>query len=204
MYLYLVLLAAVLTYLFEDLVMSQELYFEHFGQQMSFERIEKMLDFKQEWQWLNYAVMPVIYLIKFTLISFWLLCGTVLFGYKVSFKQIFQLTIKAEFVWLVPYIITIIWFGVIDRDYTLLDVQYFQPLSLINIFNAETLDSWLVFPLKSINIFEIIYMLVLALGMKNILDKDLNGSLSFVLPVYGTGLVSWIAFITFLSINLMD
>ncbi|MBK6265871.1 hypothetical protein JKA74_12575 [Marivirga sp. S37H4] len=141
-------------------------------------------------------------MIKFSLISFWILCGTILFGYKVTFKSIFKVIIGAEFVWLLPSLLLIIWFGIFDTNYSFNDIQYFAPLSLLSLFEATTIESWLIFPLKSLNLFEALYLLILALGIKKILKMDYDSALSFTLPVYGSALIVWILFITFLSINL--
>ena len=201
-YMLLVLLTSLSIYMSQTFLVTDQLIEDHLITQLSIERIEQLLDFRDQWAWVNYAILPIIYLLKFTFITLWLLCGIILFGYKTSFKKIFQVVLVAEFVWIIPSILTIIWFGLIDTDYTLLDVQYFQPLSLLNLFDPENVESWLIFPLKSLNIFEVIYMLVLAIGIKKVIQKDYNTSLTFVVPVYGLGLVTWIVFITFLSINL--
>ncbi|MFK7951387.1 MAG: hypothetical protein AB8B73_00970 [Ekhidna sp.] len=71
------------------------------------ERIEQLLDFSKSWAWLNYALLPMIYLLKFTFITIWLLSGSILFGYKTSFKQIFHIVILAEFVWLIPSVLSL-------------------------------------------------------------------------------------------------
>lgn len=198
----LLFLASLIVFLTDQLILSRELLIDSFSQQLSISRIEQLLEFRDKWAWVNYAILPVIYLLKFTFITLWLLSGIILFGYKTSFKKIFQVVLVAEFVWIVPSLLTIIWFGLIDTDYTLIDVQYFQPLSLLNFFDGELVDSWLVFPLKALNLFEVAYMLVLAIGIKKVINCDYNTSLGFVVPVYGLGLVTWIVFITFLSINL--
>ncbi|RUA28260.1 MAG: hypothetical protein DSY77_16205 [Bacteroidetes bacterium] len=161
-----------------------------------------MVNEQKKWAWLNYALLPVIYLLKFSLITFWVLCGTIIAGYKITFKSIFKVVLVTEFVWLLPSFTLIIWFGLIETSYTFNDVQYFAPLSLLNLFNASQLDPWLIFPLKSLNLFEVIYLLVLALGIKKIMKKDYDSALKFTLPVYGSALVVWILFVTFLSINL--
>ncbi|WP_420577030.1 hypothetical protein [Ekhidna sp.] len=201
-YLLLILLASISVYVFQQIVVTDTLLSDHLSQQLSFNRIEQLLEFRDKWSWVNYAILPIIYLLKFTFISLWILSGIILFGYKTSFKKIFQVVLVAEFVWIVPSLLTIIWFGLIDTDYTLVDVQYFQPLSLMNFFDGELVESWLVFPLKALNLFEVAYMLVLAIGIKKVINRDYNTSLGFVVPVYGLGLVTWIVFITFLSINL--
>ncbi len=202
LYLFLVLSTALISYISHLFIVTDNVLVEHLSTQLSIERIEQLLDFRDQWAWVNYAILPIVYLLKFTFITLWLLCGIILFGYKTSFKKIFQVVLMAEFVWIIPSILTLIWFGLIATDYTLIDVQYFQPLSLLNFFDLQHVESWLVFPLKSLNIFEVVYMLVLAIGIKKVIQKDYNTSLGFVVPVYGLGLVTWIVFITFLSINL--
>lgn len=201
LYLLLVLISSLLTYVSQELIVTDDLIVNHFGNQMSIERIEQILDFQNQWAWLNYVILPFIYLLKFTLISLWILSGIILFGYKTSFRKILLVVIASEFVWIIPSIISLIWFGLIDKNHTLIDIQYFQPLSLLSIFDGPSLESWLVFPLKSLNLFEIAYMIVLALGLRKLLKKDFNSSLSFTVPVYGSGLITWIIFITFLTIN---
>ena len=45
-------------------------------------------------------------------------------------------------------------------------------------------------------------MFILAIGIKKILREDYMDDLNFTVSVYGTALVTWIVFITLLSINL--
>jgi hypothetical protein len=202
LYLFLFLISGICNYVLQSLIISDNLLINYFQDQMGYDRILQMIDTQKKWAWLNYALLPVIYLVKFSLITFWILCGTIIAGYNTNFKSIFKVVLVAEFVWLLPSLILLVWFGLIDTSYTFNDVQYFAPLSLLNLFDASQLDSWLIFPLKSLNLFEVIYLLVLALGIKKIMKKDYDSALKFTLPVYGSALVVWILFVTFLSINL--
>lgn len=197
-----IILAGLFAYVSQNLILTDDVLTDHLASQLSLDRIQQLLDFRDQWAWVNYVALPIIYLIKFGLVSLWILCGTVLLGYKVRFKDIFHVVLVAEFVWLVPSFLSIIWFGVIDTDYSLVDIQYFQPLSLLNFFDAPSLDPWVVFPLRAFNVFEIIYALVLTLGMRKVIKTDWMDSVRFTIPVYGFGFVTWIVFITFLTLNM--
>ncbi|MDE0470983.1 MAG: hypothetical protein OXH57_03505 [Ekhidna sp.] len=186
----------------QEYILTDEVIIDHLNSQLSIDRVYSLLENRDKWLWLNYIFVPIIFTIKFTLITLWILCAIILFGYKNTFKEIFRVVLIAEFVRLIHSFITLIWFGFIDTDYSLLDVQYFKPLSLLNFFEAVEVESWLIFPLQSLNLFEIAYMFVLAIGVKRILKKNYIDALNFTIPVYGTALVTWIVFITFLSINL--
>ena len=198
-----ILATAICHYLINEIIVNNEILASYFSEQLSIKKIEQLLSFRNKWSWLNYILfIPIIYIIKFTLITLWILSATIFFGYKNTFKEIFRIVVISEFVWLIPSLITLIWFGFIDTDYGLVDVQYFKPLSLLNVFEASEIESWLIFPLQSLNLFEIACMFVLAIGIKRILKKGYIDALNFTVPVYGTALVTWIVFVTFLSINL--
>ncbi len=198
----LVLVSWVLIFLIEKTIVSEQLIIEYFDSQLSLKRIEQLIQSRNSGNWIRYALLPIIYLIKFFFVSLWFLCGTILYGYRTSLSQIFQILIISEFIWIVPLVLLLVWFGFIDTNYSLNDVQYFQPLSLLNLFDGPSVETWLIFPLKALNLFEIAYMIVLALGLRKVLKRDFNSSLSFTVPVYGSGLIIWIILITFLSINL--
>ncbi|QOI98506.1 MAG: hypothetical protein HRU69_13835 [Flammeovirgaceae bacterium] len=133
----------------------------------------------------------------------WLLTGIILFGYKASFRRVFHACILAEFVLIIPSIIGLIWFGLVVKDYTISDVQEFHPLSVLSLFEANDLESWIIYPLQSLSLFQLGYSLALAYGIKYAIDKPYGQSLSLTLPVYASGIFIWLIFITFLSISYM-
>jgi len=169
---------------------------------LNFRKSSRIHRSKRNIDLVNYFFLPLYYLIKTGALSLWILSATIFIGYRNSFQEIFRTVIIAEFVWLIPSYITLTWFGFIDTGYSLLDVQYFELLSLLNFFNASEIESWIIFPLQSLNLFEIAYMFILAIGIKKILRKDYMDVLNFTVSVYGTALVTWIVFITLLGINL--
>lgn len=188
-------------FLNQQFLITDELYYNNLGEQLSFERINQLLSFNKKWSWLSYVIIPIIYLIKFSLISLCLNTGTLLAGHKISFKKLFQLALIAETIFLLPMIIKFLWFTFIQTDYNLSDLQYFYPLSILNFFEAEILDTWFIYPLQLLNLFEVMYWLILAYGLSLVLNEPLNKGLGLVLSSYGTGLVLWLLFITFLSVN---
>ena len=185
-----------------EFIVTNEVLEDHLIQQHSVDQIQKLLDSQDKFAWIRYALLPLFYLVKLTLISLWIICGFILFGYNNSFKKVFRVVLIAEFVWLIPPFITLTWFGLVDINYTLIDVQYFKPLSLLNFFEASEVENWLIFPLQSLNLFELVYVLVLAIGIKKMLKKDYNTALNFTIPVYGSAVFVWVVFYSLISVNL--
>ncbi len=203
LFFFLAALLCLILFLSETFIITEEIVIDNLLTQFTLKEVTGYLEFRDQWNWINYLALTVILIIKITVSTLWILSATILYGYKNTVKEIFRVVIIAEFVWLIPALFTLIWFGFIDTEYDFLDIQYFKPLSLLNFFEPTEVEKWLVFPLQSLNLFEIAYIFVLAFGIGRILKKDFIEALNFTVPVYGTALVTWLVFITFLSINLI-
>ena len=196
------LIIIFLTYISKEFLVSEEMYYTTLGEQLSYDSIEKMLALQEKWQWVGYIVIPLIYLLKFSLIAMCLSIGAVLGNQKVSFKKLFHIVMIAEAIFLLPAIIKIVWFMFIQTDYGLEDLQFFYPLSLLSIFDAGTVAQWWLYPLQLLNVFEVIYWFALAYGLHQVLKKSVNDMLGFVLSTYGVGLLLWLVMVTFLSVSI--
>ncbi|UYN87097.1 MAG: hypothetical protein KIT51_02130 [Cyclobacteriaceae bacterium] len=110
----------------------------------------------------------------------------------------------AEFVFFIPPILKVLWFGIFHIDYTLKDLQIFSPLSALNLINRDSVEPWLLYPFQILNVFELVYWLVLAYGLYELTGERYSKMLGIVAASYGTGLLLWIVFIVFLTINLIE
>ena len=114
---------------------------------------------------LQYLSIPLIYAWKFTALGFVIWVGCFLFGYRVTYNQCWTIVLIAEFVFLIPEIIKIIWFLVFDTDPNYYEIRAFYPLSVMNFVDFENLGARYAYPFKALNLFELLYWLVLALGI---------------------------------------
>lgn len=114
---------------------------------------------------LQFFSIPFIYLWKFTVIGFVLWVGCFLFGYRITFSQCWSVVMAAEFVFILPELIKIGWFLLVNTDPSLREVQAFYPLSLMNFFDYTAINKRFAYPLRAISVFEIIYVLVLVRGV---------------------------------------
>ena len=121
---------------------------------------------------LKFFSIPLVYLWKFTVIAFVIWVGCFMFGYRVSYRQCWGVVIAAEFIFLVPELIKIIWFMVVNTDPTYQDIGAFYPLSAINLVDYPELDKRYAYPLKALNVFEIIYWFLLVNGVHYYAKKD--------------------------------
>jgi hypothetical protein len=146
-------------------------------------------------------LIPVVYLLKLSLVTLCVYIGILLLNIKsLNWSKVFGAVVVADMIFLVPAVIKMVWFT-FQADYTLEDVQYFLPGSMLNIFEPKQLEQWLIYPIQSVNIWELLFFIALAFGLKKYLDGDFSRSMGLVVSTYGVGLVVWIVFVTFLTLN---
>ena len=120
----------------------------------------------------KFLSIPLVYAWKFTVIAFVIWIGCFMFGYRVTYSQCWGVVIAAEFIFLIPEILKILWFMVVDTDPTYNDISGFYPLSLIHFVDFESLDKRWAYPLRALNVFEIVYWFLLVGGIHHYARKD--------------------------------
>ncbi len=196
-------LYALFTYLFQAYIFTEEIYFQAYQEQVSYDRIEALIQNNKRYAWLNYTLIPVLVSLKVFCVALCLFTGAFFFEYKLRFSKIFQVALVAEGVYLVPVFIKSFWFLVIAQDYTFEDISNFDYFSLLAVVGRENLEIWWTYILYSANIFELLYWLALAYGLRLLLPQaEYDDTLRLVLSSYGVGLLLWIVFICFLLVSL--
>lgn len=199
---FLVIISVLLVLLNSIFLLTDDLYFDHFGEQMSYDQIRSFLDLQYKFQWITYLALPIILLLKISILSIVLLAGSFFWNVNISFKRLFQIALIAEFIFIIPSLIKLGWFLFIKSDYELIDLQTFYPMSLVNLVNIGDVPIWLYYPLQTFNVFEVVYWCVLAYGLALVTRERWHKMLRLVASSYGVGLLVWLVFITFITINL--
>jgi len=191
----------LLTWYTKTEIVTEREIVNFYSTQLSYEQIEQILAGQKKWEWLGYLFIPIFYLLKLSLVTLCVYTGILLLNIKnISWNKIFGVVVIADMIFLIPSIIKMAWFT-FKSDYTLEDVQYFLPGSMLNIFDPKLLEPWLIYPIQSLNIWELAFWIALAVGLKKYLDGDFYRSMSLVAGTYGAGLVIWVVFVTFLTLN---
>ena len=204
----LILATFLVTFLFDKLLSLESLLFNHLNALMNTRKVIEYINLSKKWQLLSYLLIPIVLLIKTTILASILYVGAFFYSKaKVTFKQLFDAVIKAEFVFLGVGVAKIIWFYFFQTNYTLEDLQYFYPLSALNIIGYQGLDAWFIYPLQVLNLFELAYWLLLAyfIGKLSLTEKDkgkpMDLGLKIVASSYGSALLLWVVVIMFFTLN---
>ena len=189
-------------YIIKEVVITDEHYFNSFGEQLSYQRIGDLLSFKRKWNWLGYIATPLFVFMKTSFITICLFAGAFSFNIQISLRKLYRVAVVGEFVFLIAMLIKVFWLLTFSDNLTLEGIQYFYPLSLINLLDVSSLDIWWTYPMQVINLFELTYWLLLAYGLHQVMNTSFKQSMGIVAASYGSGLVLWVAFITFLTVSI--
>lgn len=204
---YILLFSMILIILFDtyfrSFLLTRDIFYDFYAEQLSIDQIENFLNSRDEWAFLSYIILPLIYLIKISLTAICVYTGIYFYQNEgISLKDIIRIVIKADLVFFIPALIKLLWFSFINTNFSLVDFQYFMPISLLSIFEVSQIEKWLIYPLQTLNIFELVFWLLLGYQLKPLLKKDFSESLKLILASYGSGLMIWIIFVVFFVVNL--
>lgn len=180
----------------------KELIYNSFAEKLSSNQIKEILHLQDKWQWVGYIFVPIYILLKTAIISSILYIGTFFFSKKdIDFKNIWNCVVKAEFIFLLIPIFKIIWFYFFQTTYTLEDIQCFYPLSALNITGYKGIDPWLLYPLQTLNLFEVAYIIYLSYKIGSLTKTNADIGLKIVGYSYVPSLLLWVAVVMFFTLN---
>lgn len=117
----------------------------------------------------------------FTLV---ILAGFSFYTEPISYVSLFRAITISYYIFLVPKLIEIVWFMVIRDEYTYADLESFKPFSLFSLFPQASISDWLIYPLKTLNIFELLYVVLISIGISQFNNVRLKKSFSTVAITY--------------------
>lgn len=143
---------------------------------------------------LQYFSIPLIYLWKFLVIAFVIWVGCFMFGFRVTYEQCWRVVMAAELVFYIPEIMKIVWFTVIETDPDFYRIQAFYPFSMMAFFDYHEVANRYHYPLKALNLFEIVYLAALMLGVWHFSKRPFKNAFIIILTTYLPIFIFWLAF----------
>lgn len=178
--------------------LNNEVLYNSLAQDLTLEEIESVANLTRSYAWGIFIWAPLNILAQIFLISICINIGTLLLRYEIRFKEIFAVVTKAFVIFAIARLIligTYIVFGVDELN----DLDYLTRLSLYALVNEQTLSDWMVFPLQKINLFQLFFILLLAVGLNLLQRHGLQRWIPFVFGTYGLGLAISIVLVIFLT-----
>ena len=138
--------------------------------------------------------------LKLLIVALIIYTGLFLSGHELTYSGCFNIVTCAEFIFLLSAAVKIIWFKFHYPSGTLTDWHKIYVLSLLSVFDNVSADWY--YPLQTVNLFEIGYWFLLALGIRKNTNLSYDHSLRIVISSYLPALIIWVTTITFCTIML--
>lgn len=202
-YLVLSITLIVLTELTKHFLHFDKFLYNSLAEKLTSKQIENYFEMQSKWKWLGYVFVPVFVLVKTLIIASAVYTAVFFFNKnKISFKSILNIVLKAEFIFLLVPILKIIWFYFFQTNYTLEDIQYFYPLSALNIIGYAGLEPWLIYPLQILNLFELAYIIYLAYQIGKVTSTNTDTGFKIMMYSYVPTLLLWVCVVMFLTLSM--
>lgn len=190
-------------WLSKSVLINEIVFYNSFSEQLSYERSMKLFEELKRLSWINYVFLPLMLIIKFTMISIVLYTGVFFCDLhkEISFSGIFRIVVACEIIFVFAGLSKFLWFYLFAGNYDLNDITFFYPLSLINLFDKSEVQKFWIFPLQSVNLFQMIYIFILSFGLTKAGTIEKTKSEKVVIYSYMPALLFWVVLIMFISID---
>jgi len=193
----------ILIWLSKTLLINEIVFYNTYSEQLTYDRSLQLFENMKSISWVSYVFTPVMLLVKFSMISLVLYIGIVLCDFydKVSLSSVFKVVIGSEVVFVFAGLVKFLWFYLFAGNYDLNDLGFFYPLSLINIFKTSEVNKIWIYPLQTVNMFHLVYIIFISYGLNKVCTIEKPDSDKIVLVSYVPALVIWMVLIMFLTID---
>ncbi|HUW93122.1 MAG TPA: hypothetical protein VMV74_08155 [Bacteroidales bacterium] len=198
-----IILANLLLLWLSQTLINETVFFNTYSDQLTYERSMELFARMKSFSWTAYLFTPLLLLIKFSVLTLVIYIGVFFSDMQkeITLDKVFTVVIASEVIILFASAAKLLWFSFFAGNYTLDEMGFFYPLSLINLFNQSEVDAYWVYPLQLVNIFQLVYILMLAAGLSKISAARREVTDRIILSTYFPAIALWIVLIMFITIN---
>lgn len=195
------IVSIIITEILKRVLHFDDLLYNSLSEQLTSQQIEDFLGLQRKWQWIGYLFILIFLLIKTIVIATILYIGLFFSNKDLKLNTLWNIVIKAEFIFLLVPVFKIIWFYYFQTNYTLEDIQNFYPLSALNILDYKGLESWFIYSFQTLNFFELAYIIYLGYQIGKLNNTTTDHGLKVAAYSYLPALLLWVVTITFFTLN---
>jgi hypothetical protein len=178
--------------------MSQSHFYRIFDA-FNVEEIDKSFSLFRKWEWLSILLNVIIVFLRIVATSIVIYIGFFFLEERILFKKIFSSVIICELIFIFQMIVRIIYFAFISPPININEFKI-MPLSVLSLFSYEKIDEWMYYVLNTLNIFELIYFVVLCFLISKSQYNSFKKTVSTIFYSYGIGLFLFMILISFMQL----
>jgi hypothetical protein len=192
----------LIIFLSEYWILTDQFFYENLSVQFSFYAIDDILESRERFWWTVYVVQVIVVICKTLFATLCIFIGVILSDIDFSFKDLFRFVIISEFIFVIAQAIYLINLYVNRAELTFDTMANYFPISMLSFYGVENVVPWLHYPLQTLNLFEVFYILLISWLLSKQWKPDFVESINIVLPSYGIGLLLWMVLVVFLTLQI--
>lgn len=190
-----------LSFIIENMILTDQFFYENLSAQIPIYSIDGILESRERFWWTSYLIQIVSVLCKVLFAALCIFVGIVLSDIEFSFRDLFRSVIIAEIIFIIAQAIYLINLYVNRAELTFDTMANYFPISMLSFYGVENIVPWLHYPLQTLNLFEVAYILCISWLLSKQWKPNFVESLNIVLPSYGIGLLIWMVLVVFLTLQ---
>jgi len=184
-------------------LINEIVFFNTYSEQLTYERSMELFSIMKTYSWTSYLLCPLVLIIKFSVVSVVIYIGVFFCNMQkdITMPKVFTVVIACEAVFVLAAAAKLLWFIFFAGNYTLNDMHFFYPLSLVNLFRQSEVAPYWIYPLQAVNLFQLAYVIMLSAGLAKLSSVKRDTTDRIVLITYLPAITLWVVFILFLTID---
>lgn len=191
-----------ITFFSSNWIYTDDFFYRNLSAQLPSSTIDQILKSNERFWWAGYILQVVLVLLKVLFAVICVFVGIVLSDIKFSFKYLLKTIILAEFVFVTAQLFYIVNLFINKSNLTFETTANYFPLSMLSFLGVENVVPWLHYPLQTLNLFEVVYILCISWLLSKQWKPNFVESLNIVIPSYGLGLLVWMVLVVFLTLQI--
>ena len=167
--------------------MSDILYYNTYGEQLSLETIDGIIGQAKKYSWLGYITAPLLILLRICYTTVCLYIASLFNEERPGMGSWFNIALKADFAFVFAGLFGVIYHLMVPSN-NLLELSS-NPFSILYFLNIEGIPPYLLYPIGLVNIFEFFYWFLLIILVRYRYKWSYSNSFKYVAQSYGSGLL---------------
>jgi hypothetical protein len=184
-------------------LINEIVFFNTYSEQLTYERSMELFSMMKSYSWTSYLLCPLVLIIKFSVVSLVIYIGVFFCDMQkdITMCKVFTVVIACEAVFVLAAATKLMWFIFFAGNYTLNDMHFFYPLSLVNLFRQSEIAPYWIYPLQAVNLFQLAYVIMLSAGLAKLSSVKRDTTDRIVFITYLPAITLWVVFIVFLTMD---
>jgi len=198
---FIICLYVILIIIYNSLFFSENLFSQLYEGILTKKQIHASISLVKKWEWALILMNLLVVFLRISFVASFLYLGIFFFSNQSKvFNIALNCALKAEIVFVINAIFRLFWFVLLNTPESP-DRMQVMPLSLMHFFDPTVIEPWLIYPLNTLNVFEVIYFWMLSALLAVAIQVKLRKAFEIVFSSYGAGLLLLMVVQMFLIMN---